>query len=202
MTDKEKAEAEEYAKKKIKVFDKDSSYYFFHVKQAYLDGLAEGKKELEQWKQEWQDAQIKANEEGIARTTIQIKYKEFEKENAELLESCRDKDRQLNNWFLSYNEVIKENEELNRDKTELVNSVTELTNSKTELENKVTELKSDKEYLDKVNNEQTEVILKLNEQIEKMKCCENCKKHRNRECSEDKKFFARTQNQCDEWECK
>lgn len=36
----------------------------------------------------------------------------LEKENAELLESCRDKDRQLNNWFLSYNEVIKENAEL------------------------------------------------------------------------------------------
>lgn len=31
------------------------------------------------------------------------------------------------------------------------------------------ELEKDKEYLDKVNNEQTEVILKLNEQIEKMK---------------------------------
>lgn len=42
MTDEEKAE--EYAKNKIKVFDKDSSYYFFHIKQAYLDGLAEGRK--------------------------------------------------------------------------------------------------------------------------------------------------------------
>lgn len=39
------------------------------------------------------------------------------------------------------------------------------------------ELKKDKEYLDKINNEQTEVILHLNEQIEKMKCCENCKHH-------------------------
>jgi len=36
------------------------------------------------------------------------------------------------------------------------------------------DLEKDKEYLDKVNNEQTEVILKLNEQIEKMKCCGNC----------------------------
>lgn len=37
------------------------------------------------------------------------------------------------------------------------------------------ELKKDKEYLDKINNEQTEVILHLNEQIEKMKRCKNCK---------------------------
>lgn len=105
-------------------------------------GLAEGRKELEQWKQEWQDTQIKANEEGFARTTLQIKYAELQKENAklreyakflqgtycgidrelaelkkentELLESCRDKDRQLNKWFISYNEVIKENEELKK----------------------------------------------------------------------------------------
>ena len=47
-----------------------------------------------------------------------------------------------------------------------------------ELETENAELKKDKEYLDKVNNEQTGVILKLNEQIEKMKCCGNCsKKH-------------------------
>lgn len=38
-----------------------------------------------------------------------------------------------------------------------------------DLEKENAELKKDKEYLDKVNNEQTEVILKLNEQIEKMK---------------------------------
>lgn len=42
------------------------------------------------------------------------------------------------------------------------------------LEEQYEELKKDKEYLDKVNNEQTEVILKLNEQIEKMKNCRNC----------------------------
>lgn len=43
------------------------------------------------------------------------------------------------------------------------------------LEKENAELKKDKEYLDNTNNEQTEVILKLNEQIEKMKCCVNCK---------------------------
>lgn len=41
------------------------------------------------------------------------------------------------------------------------------------------ELKKDKEWLDNTNNEQTEVILKLNEQIEKMKCCGNCKFQKN-----------------------
>lgn len=38
------------------------------------------------------------------------------------------------------------------------------------------ELRKDKEWLDNTNNEQTLVILKLQEQIEKMKCCGNCKK--------------------------
>lgn len=37
------------------------------------------------------------------------------------------------------------------------------------------ELKKDKEWLDNTNNEQTKVILQLNEQIEKMKNCKNCK---------------------------
>lgn len=36
-------------------------------------------------------------------------------------------------------------------------------------------LKKDKEWLDNTNNEQTEVILKLQAQIKKMKCCRNCK---------------------------
>lgn len=45
---------------------------------------AELKQQIEQWKQEWQDAQIKANEEGFTRTQLQIKYKDLEKENAEL----------------------------------------------------------------------------------------------------------------------
>ena len=73
-------------------FEKDKNGYDKSVYQdvmtayrdGYKDGLAEGKKELEQWKQEWQDAQIKANEEGFARTTLQIKYSELEKENARL----------------------------------------------------------------------------------------------------------------------
>lgn len=38
-------------------------------------------------------------------------------------------------------------------------------------------LKKDKEYLDKVNNKQTEVILKLNKQIDKMKNKLNCTKY-------------------------
>lgn len=91
----------------------------------------------------------------------------LEKENAELLESCRDKDRQLNNWFLSYNEVIKEN----------------------------AELKKDKEWLDNTNNEQTEVILKLNEQIEKMKNFYNCSHSSRALCPNEHKC-----NGCKDWE--
>lgn len=41
------------------------------------------------------------------------------------------------------------------------------------------ELKKDKEYLDNINNEQTEIILQLNEKIEKMKNCFNCKFDKN-----------------------
>lgn len=89
MTDEEKAE--EYVIKNVckscGLCDKGKYIRcddYRESKQFYLDGLAEGRKELEQWKQEWQDAQIKANEEGFARTTLQIKYSELEKENLEL----------------------------------------------------------------------------------------------------------------------
>lgn len=37
-------------------------------------------------------------------------------------------------------------------------------------EKEIEELKKDKEWLDNTNNEQTKVILQLNDQIEKMKC--------------------------------
>lgn len=43
-----------------------------------------------------------------------------------------------------------------------------------ELEEENAELKKDKEWLNKTDNEQTEVILDLYAQIEKMKCCQNC----------------------------
>ena len=103
MTDEEKAE--EYV-------NTHCCYYRQDFIRTYLDGLAEGRKELEQWKQEWQDTQIKANEEGFERTILQIKHSELEKENEELSDSI----------------------------LEFSNSVIELTNTKTELENKVAEL--------------------------------------------------------------
>lgn len=43
------------------------------------------------------------------------------------------------------------------------------------LEKENAELKKDKEWLDNINNEQTKIILELQEQIEKMKNCANCK---------------------------
>ena len=97
---------------------------FCHAMVVFKNELAEGRKELEQWKQEWQDAQIKANEEGFARTIIQIKYNELEKENAELSNSV----------------------------LEFSNSVIELTNSKTELENKITELEKQIEKMKNCQN--------------------------------------------------
>ena len=72
-----------------------------------------------------------------------------------------------------------------------------------EKENK--ELKKDKEWLDDTNNEQTEVILKLNEQIEKMKCCGNCK-HNYFDNEEIRHCDVLNQHQmvvfkkCDKWE--
>lgn len=60
----------------------------------------------------------------------------------------------------------------------------------TELEKENEELKKDKEYLDNTNNEQTEVILKLSEQIEKMKCCSNCSNFNSGNC----KFSLRIKN--------
>lgn len=96
-------------------------------------------------------------------------------------------------------ELQKENAELSNSVTELTNTKTELENKVTELEKEIDyyksrechwdeieedakriaeeneKLKKDKEWLDNTNNEQTEVILKLQAQIKKMKCCRNCK---------------------------
>ena len=43
--------------------------------------IEELKKENEEWKTEWNDQVIKANEEGFARTQLQIKNKELEADN-------------------------------------------------------------------------------------------------------------------------
>lgn len=75
------------------------------------------------------------------------------------------------------------------------------------LQEEINRLEKEKTFVNNpAPNIQEEVITlrienaELKEQIEKMKCCENCKKHRNRDCSEDKKFYARTTKQCNEWE--
>lgn len=191
MTDEEKAE--EYVDKILSdskypfIFNKEKvKAYIIKVyldslkvcEEAYNKGLAEGRKEIEQWKQEWQDAQIKANEEGFARTTLQIKCTNLEKE----IEEQKDRNVEIEKI------LEKANSELSKESLNCM-----------ELSKVNEELKKDKEYLDKVNNEQTEVILKLQEQIEqlsndnhvlktsfitqqeqieKMKCCMNCKKMR------------------------
>lgn len=73
---------------------------------------------------------------------------------------------------LKIKNLTKENEELS-------NSVTELTNTKTELENKVIELETQIENYKLSENEGNEIITELKAQIEKMKCCRNCKHYGN-----------------------
>lgn len=119
MTGKEKAE--EYVDKILS----DSKYPFIvskekvkaYIIKVYLDslkccenayniGLSEGRKEIEQWKQEWQDAQIKANEEGFARTTLQIKCTNLEKEIEELKKKlCLMRKYIYGNYDLEYKEM-------------------------------------------------------------------------------------------------
>lgn len=88
----------------------------------------------------------------------------LEKENEELkaeIENLKKTYRKQRNKRID--ELQKENKELKEKISAWENG------------NPIGELLADKEYLDKVNNEQTEVILKLQAQIEKMKYCENCK---------------------------
>lgn len=58
----------------------------------------------------------------------------------------------------------------------------------------INELKKEKEWLEKTDNEQTDLILKLYEQIEKMKCCGNC--DNNAYC--DKEHYGNDKG-CNEW---
>lgn len=73
-----------------------------------------------------------------------------------------------------------------------------------ELEKENEELKKDKEWLDKTDNEQTEVILNLYAQIRKMKCCGNCKFFDG--CTGDylkkgfRDYIDELKQPCDEWE--
>lgn len=73
-----------------------------------------------------------------------------------------------------------------------------------ELEEENAELKKDKEWLDKTDNEQTEVILNLYAQIGKMKCCANCKLFD--DCAGDylkrgfRAYVDELKQPCDEWE--
>ena len=83
---------------------------------------------------------------------------------------------------MSYLEIAKKNAEL-IDKNNNLAKVSEVRLANWQrLEKENEQLKKDKEYFDKVNNEQTEVILKLNEQIEKMKNCFNCARRKSGDC--------------------
>ena len=131
---------------------------------------------------------------------------DLEKENADLKEQVED-------WKADHEHNLDLMKGLNERIAELKKKCFVLEQRadvfKTLNTNEVNELKKDKEHLDKVNNEQTEVILKLNEQIEKMKRCGNCL--RNKLFIENGKlkcegnivasFSSDTKiNVCDKWE--
>lgn len=74
----------------INNFLRQRKFYFSDLDMArdlIKIALTEGRKELEQWKQEWQDVQMQANEEGFARTILQIKYAELSNLVTELTDS-------------------------------------------------------------------------------------------------------------------
>lgn len=67
--------------------------------------IEELKKENEEWKAEWNDQVIKANEEGFARTQLQIKNKELEAQITTLSQN-------LDDAMSVENALNKRNEEL------------------------------------------------------------------------------------------
>lgn len=71
-----------------------------------------------------------------------------------LLEILKEKDEQLNKWYLSYNEVLEENEKLKQELGNLKMAYT---------------VSVDKAIM---------IEQELQEQIERMKCCENCKHYK------------------------
>ena len=109
LSDEEKAE--EYVKEQILKHNGDvvcrpkkAVAYIDELKQAYLDGLTEGRKEIEQLKKDCSIWESRAK--GLLHKNEMVDVYTLQKENADL----------------------------NRDKTELVNSVTELKTKVTELE--------------------------------------------------------------------
>ena len=60
------------------------------------------------------------------------------------------------------------------DNEKFIKRIDELQKENARLKWEVKEITEDNDYYQKVNNEQTEVILKLNDKIEKMKNCLNC----------------------------
>ena len=109
LSDEEKAE--EYVKEQILKHNRDvvcrpkkAVAYIDELKQAYLDGLAEGRKDIKQLKKDCSIWESRAK--GLLHKNEIVDVYTLQKENADL----------------------------NRDKAELLNSVTELKNKVTELE--------------------------------------------------------------------
>lgn len=128
------------------------------------------------------------------KDAIQILREELKKKNSEIGITTLEDMVKLQIEPLT-RDLKKENAEL-KEQIKLIESVSDANADEN------AELKRDKEYLDKVNNEQTEVILKLNEQIEKMKCCYNCSKWNEGQCKDikDSYFYTMADFNCDKWE--
>ena len=167
-------------------------------------GLAEGRKELEQWKQEWQDAQIKANEEGFARTTLQIKYSELKKENEELktqVKSMRMEKGTLVAKLKSYEALWDEQQKVIKEKQAQI----KLYSEKVGFWEEQAKLKEAQiEEYDRLTMFDIARTEELEAQIEKMKCCGNCKHYTQKSnyllgiCKN--RYNVEGNNICNEWE--
>lgn len=96
-----------------------------------------------------------------------------------LLEILKEKDEQLNKWYLSYNEVLNENEKLKQELGDLKLAYT---------------VSVDKAIM---------IEQELQEQIKKMKCCENCKHYIDSSCEFESPircmyWYTRSNNTTDE----
>lgn len=123
--------------------------------------------------------------------TDEEKAKEITIKHFEITEYCFE-NLLLNKDFVYnfYNGVLKGLAEGRKEKQTIIDTQT------VQIESRDVYL-SEKENI--ILRQQSE-IEQLKKQIEKMKCCENCKKHRNAKCTEDEKFYARTTKHCDKWE--
>lgn len=166
---------EEKAKESLK--KRKGEYWCIKTDNVYIPYTEGYKDGLAEGEKIGKEEQWKATEKAQKKTSARIRV---EKENAELKEKLKGFENGDVAWQGDMDKTIKQN---------------------LELKSQIEELKKDKEYLDKVNDEQTGVILKLNEQIEKMKprCKPLCKNYSKFIVMESDCIHGTCKN-CDKWE--